>query len=253
MGSTRTVQVVTYEATEPVPSRARRWTALAVVIPLLALSNVMSNRVLPPWAYVPWNVAVAITLLFIARRAGEGPHSVGLQISHWRRPVGVGMLLVAGVALIFGLGIAIPGTREAFLDSRASNPSVQILLYQTLIRIPLGTVLLEEIAFRGVLPALFGGSPAIRWRWGPVLAASFLFGLWHILPSLGIATGNRAVADALGGDQLVATLLAVVSMMAAGVLLCALVRLGKGLKTSMLVHWATNSLGFLAAWLVINH
>jgi membrane protease YdiL (CAAX protease family) len=238
---------------EPVPARSHRLIALAVVIPLLALSNVMSNRLLPEWAYVPWNLAVGISLLLIAHRAGEGPLAVGLHIRHWRRPVGVGLLLVAGVALIFGLGIAIPATRTAFLDSRASSPSVATMLYQTVIRIPLGTVFLEEVAFRGVLPALLGASPALRWRWWPVLGASFLFGLWHILPSLGIATGNRAVADVLGRDQLLATVLAVVSMVAAGVLLCALVRLGKGIKTTMLVHWATNSLGFLAAWLVINH
>jgi membrane protease YdiL (CAAX protease family) len=241
------------EPAEPMPPARQRLLALAVVLPLLVLSNVMSNRLVPQWAYVPWNLTVAILLLVIAHLAGEGPLAVGLHIRHWRRPVGVGLLLVGGVALIFGLGIAIPATREAFLDSRASNPAVTTMLYHTLIRIPLGTVFLEEVAFRGVLPALFGASPAIRWRWGPVLGASFLFGLWHILPSLGIASGNRAVSDALGGDQVVTTALAVVSMVAAGVLLCALVRLGKGIKTTILVHWATNSLGFLAAWLVMNH
>ncbi|SDO45785.1 CAAX protease self-immunity [Nakamurella panacisegetis] len=249
MASTPAAQL----AEEAEPTRGRRLIALAIVIPLLALSNVMSNRVLPEWAYVPWNLSMGVALLLIARRAGEGQRAVGLHIRQWRRPMGVGMLLVSGVALIFGLGIAIPATRVAFLDSRASSPSLAVMLYQTLARIPLGTVFLEEVAFRGVLPALLGSSPALRWRWWPVLGASFLFGLWHILPSLGIARGNAAVASALGGDQLVATVLAVVAMMAAGILLCALVRLGKGIKTTMLVHWSTNSLGFLAAWLVIKH
>lgn len=41
-------------------------------------------------------------------------------------------------------------------------------------------------------------------------------------------------------------------MTLAGVLLCALARLGKGIKTTMRVHWATNSLGFVAAWLVMR-
>jgi membrane protease YdiL (CAAX protease family) len=103
-----------------------------------------------------------------------------------------------------------------------------------------------------VLPALLGASPAIRWRWGPVLGASVLFGLWHILPSIGMATGNTAVNEVLGGDQLVTTLLAVASMTIAGVLMCALARLGKGIKTTMLLHWATNSLGFVAAWLLMH-
>lgn len=120
--------------------------------------------------------------------------AVGLGIRHWHRPVGVGLLLAAGTALIFLLGMAIPATRNAFFDSRAARSSVWTMLYQVLIR----------------------------------------------------------VKDVLGGDQLVATLLAVASMTLTGVLLCALARLGKGIKTTMLVHWATNSLGFVAAWLVMR-
>lgn len=239
----------------PHPTHAhlrRRLIALATAIVLLSVSNVMSNRILPPWAYVPWNVAVALTLLYVAHRGGAGPVAVGLGIRSWHRPVGVGLVLMAGVALIFALGMAIPSTRQAFLDSRAATSGLGVMLYQVLVRIPLGTVLLEEIAFRGVLPALMGASPAIRWRWGPVLGASLLFGLWHILPSIGIASGNRAVADVLGGNQSVATVLAVLSMIAAGVLMCALARLGRGIKTTMLLHWATNSLGFVAAWLMLH-
>lgn len=75
----------------PHPTHAhlrRRLIALATAIVLLAVSNVMSNRILPPWAYVPWNVAVALTLLFVAQRGGAGPVAVGLGIRSWHRPVG---------------------------------------------------------------------------------------------------------------------------------------------------------------------
>ena len=41
-------------------------------------------------------------------------------------------------------------------------------------------------------------------------------------------------------------------MTVAGVVLCLIARLGKGIKTTMLVHWATNSLGFFAAWLLVH-
>lgn len=240
--------------THPATRRAtrRRYLGLAVAIVLLVISNVMANRVIPQWAYIPWNLSMAVLLLVVARWAGAGPVAVGLGIRHWHRPVGVGLLLAALTALIFALGMAIPATRDAFVDERAATASVSMMLYQVLVRIPLGTVVIEEVAFRGVLPALFGASPAIRWRWWPVLGASVLFGMWHILPSIGIATGNTAVKDVLGGDQLVTTLLAVASMTVAGVLMCALARLGKGIKTTMLLHWATNSLGFVAAWLLMH-
>ena len=233
-------------------ARRRRLWALAAAITAVAVSNVMSNRVLPSWAYVPWNLAMAFVLLGIAYRGGAGPVAVGLGIRHWHRPVGVGLLLAGGTALLFALGMILPATQNAFVDSRIGDADVQQMLWVVLVQIPLGTVVLEEVAFRGVLPALMGASPAIRWRWGPVLGASVLFGLWHILPSIGIDNANAAVGGALGHNVVLTTTLAVVAMTAAGIAMCALARVGKGIKTTMLLHWATNSLGFFAAWLLLH-
>ena len=233
-------------------ARQRRLIALGVAIAVLAFSNVMSNRILPSWAYVPWNLSMAFVLLGIAYRGGAGPVAVGLGIRHWHRPVGVGLLLFGGTALLFALGMIVPATQSAFIDTRIGDADAAQMLWVVLVQIPLGTVVLEEVAFRGVLPALMGGSPAIRWRWIPVLGASILFGLWHILPSIGIDNANAAVGGALGHNQVLTTTLAVVSMTIAGVAMCALAHLGKGIKTTMLLHWATNSLGFFAAWLLLH-
>jgi CAAX protease family protein len=52
------------------------------------------------------------------------------------------------------------------------------LAYHACVRIPLGTVVLEEVAFRSVLPALAARRYGIS---GGVLIASALFGLWHVL------------------------------------------------------------------------
>jgi len=233
-------------------ARRRRLIALGAAVTVLAISNVMSNRILPSWAYVPWNLSMAFVLLGIAYRGGAGPVAVGLGIRHWHRPVGVGLLLFGGTALLFALGMIVPATQSAFIDTRIGDADVAQMLWVVLVQIPLGTVVLEEVAFRGVLPALMGASPAIRWRWIPVLGASILFGLWHILPSIGIDNANAAVGGALGHNQVLTSTLAVVSMTVAGVAMCALAHLGKGIKTTMLLHWATNSLGFFAAWLLLN-
>ena len=234
------------------PARRRRLLALGAALLVLVVSNVMSNRILPAWAYVPWNLSMAFVLLGIAYRGGSGPVAVGLGIRHWHRPVGVGLLIAGATALLFSLGMFLPATRSAFVDSRIGDAGVAGMLWVVLVQIPLGTVVLEEVAFRGVLPALMGSAPAIRWRWWPVIGASVAFGLWHILPSIGINKANAAVSGALGGDQVVTTTLAVVAMVLVGILLCAVARLGKGIKTTMLVHWATNSLGFFAAWLLVR-
>jgi len=233
-------------------ARRRRLIALAAAIVLLVISNIVANRVIPQWAYVPWNLSVATLLLYISTRGGAGPVAIGLSIRHWHRPVGVGLLLVGSTALVFALGMIIPATSSAFLDSRTGGASLPMMLYVVLVQIPLGTVVLEEIAFRGVLPALMGAAPAIRWRWVPVLGASVLFGLWHILPSMGIGQANAAVGGTIGTKPWITTSAAVLSMTVAGVLMCVMARLGKGIKTTMLLHWATNSLGFFAAWLLLQ-
>ena len=51
--------------------------------------------------------------------------------------------------------------------------------YRALVRIPLGTVVVEEIAFRGVLPALLDRQWSTPWA---VAGSCLVFGLWHVVP-----------------------------------------------------------------------
>jgi uncharacterized protein len=159
----------------------------------------------------------------------------------------VGGLAVAIVAVVYLAGIALPATRTAFEDTRAAG-TVGALLYAALIRIPFGTVLLKEIAFRGVLPGLVGGG----W-WRRTLVASAVFGLWHIVPSLGLSSANAAVGATLGGwGDVGRAALAGVATFGAGILLCAWRRWGGHLVTPTLAHLATNSLGVVFAWFLIS-
>jgi membrane protease YdiL (CAAX protease family) len=242
------IEETTESRTAKLSRRRGAWLAVA----LLVVSNVMANRVLPPWAYLPWNLLMAGLLILLARRAGYDFTGVGLAFRRWHRPVGVGLLLVATTGFVLAIGLALPATRDVFLDERVQQTGLAGMLFQVLVRIPLGTVLLEELAFRGVLPSLFGGNPAQAWRWKPILLSSVLFGFWHVLPSSALTTGNSAVRDALGGSAVLVAVLAVLSTALVGILLSLACYIGRGLKASMLVHWATNSLGFVAAWLIIN-
>jgi hypothetical protein len=223
-------------------TRRRGW-ALLAALALLAVTNVL---VVPRWpgAVVPWNLAVAAVLLWPARRAGVGWAELGLG-SGLRRGLAAGGPAAAVVAVAYGVGLAVPATCSAFDDSRAAG-SVGALLYAALLRIPLGTVALEEVAFRAVLPALVGGS----W-WRGTLASSGLFGLWHVVPSLGLSSANAAVGAAFGGWRAPAQVtLAVLASGTAGVLFCALRRGGGHLATPVVAHVATNSLGVVLAWWV---
>ncbi len=221
--------------------------ALLAAVGLLAVANVVSNRVLPSSLYVPWNLLVAATLVVIAVLARRQPSELGWQ--RWTRGLAVGGAVLLATLTVYLIALHAPSTRDMFADRRVGG-GVARLLYEALLRIPLGTVLLEELAFRSVLPAL-----AAR-RFGVVRAcvlSSALFGLWHVLPAWNIGDVNPVV-DAWFGDGALGSTLAVAGAVAgtavAGLWLCWLRYWSGSVLASMLAHLSTNSLGYVIAWFV---
>ena len=223
------------------------------VIGTLALSNVMANRVLPDWSYVPWNCGVAAVVVAIAVKA-DGRTWEQLGMSRGAVPSGLKLGLGFSAALlgIYGIGLAIPATRDLFLDERADVSGAQ-LLAKVLITVPLGTVLLEEVAFRGVLPAMFRRRLGHHRRGGlrSDLAAAGLFGLWHILPSWNINDANPVFRDTLpdGVGQAAAVLGGVLGTAAAGFFFSWMRNRSDSVVAPATLHTTTNSVGYLLAWL----
>jgi CAAX protease family protein len=218
---------------------------LFAAVTILAVSNVVSNRVWPE-AYIPWNLAVATLLVLAARRAGLTWSDLGLGNARLRRGLAVGAAAAGLVGAVYAAALSLPATTALFQDGRAAGP-LGAALFAALIRIPLGTAVLEEVAFRGVLPGLVGGG----W-WRATLVSSGLFGLWHVLPSAAMSA-NAGVEAALGGWGLpVQAALAVLFTFGGGIVFCALRRWSGHLVTPMLAHVATNSLGVLIAWWVVS-
>jgi membrane protease YdiL (CAAX protease family) len=216
---------------------------LFAAVTLLAASNVVSNR-LWPQGYLVWNLAMAGVLLLVARSAGLTGADLGLATARLRRGLAFGGLAAGAVGLVYAAAVALPATRTALVDARGAAPLAAVL-FVALVRIPLGTVLLEELAFRGVLPALIGGG----W-WRATLVSSGLFGLWHVLPSMGAATSDAGVGGVLGTwGTVVGTVLFTA---VAGVVFRVGQRWSGHLVTPILLHAATNSLGALVAWWVVS-
>jgi membrane protease YdiL (CAAX protease family) len=239
--------------TPPAPAAGRRarLLVLGLAILLLACGNILVNMVLPGWAYPLVNALVAGALIGLALALRLGSESIGFSRRHLRRSVLVGAVGGGLVVLAFVVMALVPELRGVFDDGRAVTTGLGGLLWAALIRIPVGTVLLEEVAFRGVLPAILGGGA--RWRWTPVLVSSVLFGLWHLLPSLAL-TGNAALRGALGGaSQVLISGLAVLVSVGLGVLLYAWRQAGRGLLAPMMVHVATNSGAIVFAWMLYTH
>ncbi|WP_214109438.1 CPBP family intramembrane glutamic endopeptidase [Acrocarpospora catenulata] len=213
----------------------------------LGVANVMNNLVAKRWAPVTSAVAAGL-VVGIARKQRVGWGEMGFAQAE--RGALVGGVLAGGVAAAYAAGVAMPQTRGLFRDERALALSRRRLIEEALIQVPVGTVLLEEVAFRGVLPALLGR--LVGTRAGAGLSAA-LFGVWHVLPALDMARANPSLtrlttageAEARGQTgRLVAG--TVVSTAAAGLFFHELRRRG-GLLAPALVHTATNSFGYAAA------
>ncbi|MEV6031822.1 CPBP family intramembrane glutamic endopeptidase [Nonomuraea sp. NPDC052116] len=215
-------------------------------IAILAAANLLNNKVAPRLAPLT-SAAATAALVAAARRSGLSWKELGFE--HGRRGAVAGGALAAAVAAVYAVGIANPRTRQLFHDERALSLSRARVLEEALLQVPLGTVLLEEVGFRGALYAM------LRKDHGTVAAtaiSSSLFGLWHILPAIDMAHANPALGALTSGDsparldtaRVVAG--SVVSTAAAGVLFCELRRRG-GLLTPAMLHLATNSFGYLFA------
>lgn len=215
----------------------------AVVVVLSAWNNLVVTR-LPgyPASYVVINVAATGVLLAAARWAGLTWAELGLA----RRRLPAGLLLggacAATVAAGYVTALVVPALRPLLTDARVGGMDGGEIVYQTLVRVPFGTVIWEEVAFRGVLLAALMRLFPVRVA---VAASAAVFGIWHIRPTLSAVEANDYVDGALPVGAVV--LAACLGTAAAG-LLFTFLRLRSGsLLAPVLLHLATNSLGTLAA------
>ncbi|NYF40009.1 CPBP family intramembrane glutamic endopeptidase [Streptosporangium sandarakinum] len=170
--------------------------ALAGAVAVLAAANVLNNRIAPRLAPLT-SAAATGALLALARSRGITWAEIGFRDP--ARGLRIGGLLASAVAGVYAAGVALPATRRLFRDERALSLSRARVLEETLLQVPFGTVLLEEAGFRGVLPALVARSHGPRTA---TAVSSALFGLWHVLPAVDMATANPALTRlAAGGTQ----------------------------------------------------
>jgi len=232
---------------KPVVRGPRLWVILPILVILIVVNAL--NNVWAPALYVPVSIAAAIALIWIARQDGLYWTDLGLG-PHWvRNGLRWGLPVVGLIAIVYTITILMPGSEELFSDARRDELTLWQTLWLAFVRVPLGTVLLEEVAFRGVLFGLF------RRRfgpWGATLGSSLLFGIWHVLPSLQIAQSVPVIGQTLGpaaDASLISVMGAVVFTTLAGVALVMLRRWSHSLLAPALAHWATNGLGYIFSWL----
>jgi uncharacterized protein len=200
---------------------------------------------LAPWHrrwYPAVNACAAAAALAAAAAGGLTAGDLGLGRDRLRPGLGLGSAAAAPVAASLVLAALIPATRPVLDDQRVAGLSGRQLAYHVLLRIPIGTVVWEEIAFRGVLAAALRRvltEPAATAVEGTV------FGIWHIRPTAEALAVNRLAARR--GARIAAVTATAAGMAAAGTLLSVLRQRSGSLAAPVLLHLAANCTAPLAS------
>ncbi|PRZ42309.1 CAAX prenyl protease-like protein [Antricoccus suffuscus] len=220
--------------------------ALIVTIVAMVTANVSAHLLFPGHGLIVAACLFAV-LIGIALWAGLSMGELGLGRATWARGMRWALWILIGALAVFVVALLLPWTRNLASGPVPGDPWVRVLL-----TIPLGTVLVEEFAFRGVLWAL------LRRRYTPraaTLGSAVLFGLWHVLSALGGGSANAAV-DTVSGGGLVGSVIRIAGTVlftgAAGVLFAELRYRSGSLIPSMALHWAVNGLGVAFVVIVLG-
>ncbi|MBI4305653.1 MAG: CPBP family intramembrane metalloprotease [Chloroflexi bacterium] len=212
----------------------------------LAAYNGVANFAPQHWhdlAFVPLNLALAVLLIGWARWRGMGWDELGFG----RAQVPRGLVVGSGIGLLLGLPVflaaLVPDSIQSGADFLGNGyDGTTPLVYRAVVRIPLGTALFEEVAFRGVLFGVWRAATNLR---SATIANAVFFGLWHVTPTWELMSG----AEQLGSPLLLAlaVLGGVVVSGVGGLFLVWLRRRTAGLVAPVMTHWFINSLGEVAS------
>ena len=216
--------------------------AAAACIVLAGYNNFVGLR---PWHrrwYPAVNALAATVLLAAATASGLTADDLGLRRDRLRAGLRLGSAAAAPVVAGFGLAALTPATRPLLNDQRVAGLDRRQLAYQVLLRIPVGTVAWEEVAFRGVLRAALR---RVLDEPGATAVGSAVFGLWHIRPTAEALTVNGLAAGR--GARIFAVAGVVAGTAGAGAALSLLRERSGSLAAPVLLHLAANCAGALAS------
>lgn len=214
----------------------------ATALGLLVWNNLVGAGGWHARHYVSANLTATATLLMVAGARGVSADELGLSPDKAAAGARRGLVISGLVTAALATAALSPRHRQWLEDARIAGMSNRAVAYHAAVRIPLGTVVWEETAFRAVLPVLLR-------RVMPVSAAtaanSVLFGLWHVRPTLDALRLNGAPT---GATRRSAALVGALGVTALGdVLLSRLQRETGSLLAPALVHLASNSGGTIAS------
>jgi membrane protease YdiL (CAAX protease family) len=192
------------------------------------------------WARLVWNFSGYASLFLAYRFAALSLGSIGLSKSSIRSGLKYASYVIAVILLAMLLVFIFDKT--VFNDPRYHH-RLSTALYSVLILLPLKTVLFEELAFRGILPAIL--LKVKNQRRYATIVSSLVFGFWHIYSATKI--GNYHLAGNLTIPNVLVVAGVFVATSIAGYLFCELRWRSGSLIAPAAVHWFLNGFGIILA------
>lgn len=200
--------------------------ALTLLIGGLTVTIVARSTVVPSDWHFTFNLAIIGLSIGVARLASLSRDELGLTRQH----LGAGLRL-GGLAFAIITAVVALAAPFGLLEDDRTAVDLGDMTLRVLVTIPIGTVVMEEFAFRGVL---YGLLDRVTPPAGAMVIGAGLFGVWHVPPLLD--EGAAVVLRALAATTV------------AGVGFIWLRRRSGSLLAPALAHLATNSSTFALSW-----
>lgn len=220
------------------PSTPTTWRPAAITLAFLAAVVLVRSTLVPSNLHFALHCGVIVALVLLARWFGMTPAELGLARATWRRGALAALVVFVALGAVVALVVWF-GRGATDLDDGRVQVGAAAMAWRTLVVIPVGTVLMEELAFRGVLLAACRRATSTR---NAVAVSSAAFGLWHVVTAWNTASGGA-------GDRAVPVVGSVLATTALGVALCWLRLRYRSLFPPIAAHAALNSVAFAVAWL----
>ncbi len=168
---------------------------------MLTVGNVGVRPDLPSAWHLPAGLRVAGLLVVPGLWSGLGLSGLGLSPDRLASGARWGGAAAALVLVPVLVGVLLPITR-GFYDVPRAHVGFGELLLNVLVIIPVGTIIVEEVGFRGTLLGLLTVIvPGAR----AIAASALLFGLWHLEPVLTNTHGSGTQVALVGLGTVAAT------------------------------------------------
>jgi tRNA pseudouridine32 synthase/23S rRNA pseudouridine746 synthase len=215
-----------------------------VLAAIIILSyGVLMAKYLPPRHHYIANVIMVLIALGTATVFGVNLGEMGLGLNELLFGTIIGLAISAIIVLAVLISAAIRHVRPFFIGNPLTHAPLKRRIYESFIRIPLSTALVEELLFRGFFLGLLLQNNSVGFA---LFWSSVVFGLWHIAPTLNTLGDNQAaqaIAKRSKSHKFISVMGTVVTTAIAGALFSWLRLFTGSLATPWLVHWSINASG----------